>query len=47
MDLALEGLHDHNYLGFQMCMHEMDDNEVDLFINCFHKVWSNLDLLKD
>ena len=42
-----EGLHDHNYLGFQMCMHEMDDNEVGLFINCFNKVWSNLELLKD
>ena len=40
-----ENLHDNTYLGFQMCMHEMDDNEVDLFIKCFQKVWSNLDLL--
>jgi len=41
-----EGLHDENYLGFQMCMHQMDDNEVDLMIKAFQKVWSNLDLLK-
>ena len=40
-----ENLHDKNYLGFQMCMHEMDDYEIDMFINAFHKVWSNLDKL--
>jgi len=42
-----EGLQDNTYLGFQMCMHEMHDNEVNLFVKCFQKVWSNLDLLMD
>jgi perosamine synthetase len=42
-----EGLHDNNYLGFQMCMHEMNNNDVDLLISTFKKVWDNLDLLND
>ena len=41
-----EELHDKNYLGFQMCMHEMSDAEVDAMILAFHKVWANLDRLK-
>jgi perosamine synthetase len=40
-----EGLHDNNYLGFQMCMHEMKDEDVDILIKAFKKVWANLDLL--
>jgi dTDP-4-amino-4,6-dideoxygalactose transaminase len=42
-----EGLHDTNYLGFQMCMHEMKDSDVDLLIAAFHKVWENLDSLTE
>lgn len=41
-----EGLHDATYLGFQMCMHRMDDGEVDLMIDAFHKVWNQLDQLR-
>lgn len=40
-----EGLHDHSYIGFQMCMHQMNDSEVDLMIEAFRKVWTNLDIL--
>jgi perosamine synthetase len=41
-----EGLHDRSYIGFQMCMHQMSDSEVDLMIEAFQKVWANLDALK-
>lgn len=41
-----EELHDHSYLGFQMCMHVMDDEEIEMFTRAFHKVWNNLDKLK-
>ncbi len=37
-----ENLQDNIYIGFQMCMHEMDDYEIDLFLKCFYKVWDNL-----
>ena len=40
-----EGLHDKSYLGFQMCVHEMTNVEVDLMIEAFHKVWNNIRLL--
>lgn len=41
-----EGLHDRSYIGFQMCMHQMNDSEVDLMIEAFQKVWANLDTLR-
>jgi len=41
-----EGLYDRSYLGFLMCMHEMTDQEVDLMIEAFHKVWDQLDQLQ-
>jgi len=41
-----ENLQDNLYLGFAMCLHELDDNEIDLMIKVFKKVWSNLELLK-
>ena len=41
-----ESLHDRSYIGFQMCMHQMTDVEVDLMISAFHKVWANLDALR-
>jgi len=37
-----EELHDVSYLGFLMCLHEMEDNEVDQVIEAFRKVWTNL-----
>ena len=41
-----ELLHDKTYLGFQMCMFEMDDEEVELLLSAFKKVWNNLDKIK-
>lgn len=41
-----ERLQDTTYLGFQTCMHTMEDREVDLMIAAFHKVWANLAALK-
>jgi dTDP-4-amino-4,6-dideoxygalactose transaminase len=40
-----ESLEDKNYLGFQMCLFEMDEIEVDLMISSFQKVWKNLEHL--
>ena len=37
-----EQLHDSTYLGFSMCMHEMDDAECDLMVAAFRKVWDQL-----
>lgn len=41
-----ENLHDKSYIGFQMCMFELTDFEIDLIISVFHKVWSRLDDLR-
>tara|TARA_B110000046_G_C12994280_1_gene399319 strand:+ start:758 stop:2041 length:1284 start_codon:yes stop_codon:yes gene_type:complete len=40
-----ETLQDKNYLGFQMCMYEMTNKEIDYMILSFKKVWNNLELL--
>lgn len=40
-----EKLHDESYLGFQMCVHEMKEHELDKMIGAFCKVWDNLDEL--
>lgn len=40
-----EGLHDESYLGFQMCVHEMKDYELEKMIGAFCKVWDNLEEL--
>ena len=40
-----ETLQDKNYLGFQMCLYEMKDDEIELMILSFKKVWKNLRLL--
>ena len=37
-----ENLHDESYIGFQMCMFALLDDELDLFISAFKKVWRNL-----
>ena len=37
-----ERLHDSSYFGIEMCMFELNENDVDLIISAFHKVWSNL-----
>ncbi len=41
-----ENLNDHSYLGLAMCMHELDEADIDLITKAFHKVWAQLDLLR-
>ncbi len=42
-----EELHEKTYIGFAMCMHELDDREVELMAAAFRKVWANLDDLRE
>jgi hypothetical protein len=37
-----ERLHEHEMLGLQPCLYEYSDQEVDLVVEAFHKVWDNL-----
>jgi dTDP-4-amino-4,6-dideoxygalactose transaminase len=37
-----EDLHDRSFLGLLTCMHDLRDEEVDLLIGAFQKVWANL-----
>ena len=41
-----ETLHDSSYFGFSMCMHELADDDVDLIVGAFLKVWSQIWSLK-
>ncbi|MCF7970997.1 MAG: hypothetical protein K9L22_07495, partial [Methylococcaceae bacterium] len=41
-----EHLHEQSFLGYQMCLHDLTDDHVDLLIEAFQKVWQNLDSLK-
>ena len=34
-----EKLHEESFLGYEMCLHELSDNDVDLILEAFHKVW--------
>ena len=40
-----EELNDSTFLGFGMCIYELTDNDVDLIVTAFHKVWKNMALL--
>ncbi len=41
-----EELHENTFLGFEMCLHDLPNNDVDLIAQAFKKVWNNLDALK-
>lgn len=41
-----EELQAHSYLGYQMCLNDLSNEDVDLILAAFQKVWSNLDALK-
>jgi len=41
-----EKLHDMNYLGYEMCMNELSEEDVDLIVKAFHKVWGQIESLK-
>ncbi|MBM9577334.1 DegT/DnrJ/EryC1/StrS family aminotransferase [Leptospira sp. 201903070] len=41
-----EGYNDKEYLGYEMCVRDLSDSDVDLLIGAFQKVWSQLESLK-
>ena len=41
-----ERLHESEFLGFGICSHEYKDEEVDMIIAAFQKVWRNLEALQ-
>lgn len=41
-----EEFNDFSYLGFGMCVYDLTEDDIDLIIKSFHKVWNNLHLLK-
>lgn len=41
-----ETLHDSTFLGYEMCMHDLAEAEVDLLVSAFRKVWGQLASLK-
>lgn len=41
-----EKLHETSYLGFEMCMNELTDCDVDLLVMAFEKVWEQMASLK-
>ena len=42
-----ENLHSKTFLGFQMCLHELGGNELELIVSAFQKVWANLNYLQE
>lgn len=41
-----EELNDKTFIGFEMCLHELQEEDITLIAQAFHKVWKNLDALK-
>ncbi len=41
-----EKLHEETYLGYAMCLHDLSDNDVQLIVDAFHKVWEHIDQLR-
>jgi len=41
-----EKLHEKTFIGLEMCLYEMSDNDISLVISAFIKVWNNVDSLK-
>jgi perosamine synthetase len=37
-----EELHDKSYLGYEMCLNELEDDDADLIVAAFQKVWASL-----
>ena len=40
-----EKLNDKTYLGFEMCLFQLLDEEIENIIKAFYKVWANLEKL--
>jgi perosamine synthetase len=41
-----EKLHNETFIGFEMCVYDLSDNDIDLIVNAFEKVWKNIDKLR-
>ena len=41
-----EDLHNSTFIGLEICLYEMSDNDISLVISAFIKVWNNVDSLK-
>ena len=41
-----EKLNDQSFIGLEICLFEFSDNEIDLVLKVFRKVWKSLDKLK-
>ncbi len=41
-----ESLHEHEFMGYQMCLYDLADQDVDLVVEAFQKVWMILDELR-
>ena len=37
-----EELHDKTFIGFDICMYELSDVDIDLIVSSFQKVWRNI-----
>ena len=42
-----EEMHDEKFLGYGLCLFKLENKDVDLIIKAFHKVWNNLDQLRN
>ena len=42
-----ENLHDKSYIGFEMCLFELSEHDINKIIKTFKKVWNNLEKLRD
>jgi perosamine synthetase len=40
-----ESLHDREFMGIEFCLHDYTDDQIDLVIQAFQKVWQHLDQL--
>jgi perosamine synthetase len=41
-----EELHDKTFLGYEMCLHQLEADDIELIVKAFQKVWKNLEKLK-
>ena len=41
-----EELHENSFLGYEMCLHDLSNQDTNLIIEAFYKVWSNLDEIR-
>jgi dTDP-4-amino-4,6-dideoxygalactose transaminase len=41
-----EELHESSYVGFEMCVHELSDRDIDLVVKAFTKVWNEMESLR-